>query len=91
MRPAGNSHIIDCAAWRYWRSSRMRGSAFAARRIIDRQNHDRAGMPDDIAAGAHASRLFHFIGGDAEHRPLVTDAGREDASSALISFLPISP
>ncbi len=36
-------------------------------------------MPYDIAAGAHASRLFHFISGDAEHRALETDAGREDA------------
>src|ERR1035437_8621551 len=30
MRPAGNSHIMDCAAWRYWRSRRMRGSALRA-------------------------------------------------------------
>jgi len=56
---------------------------FAARfcPIIDRQNNDRAGMPYDIAAGAYPSRLFHFIRRDAEHRPLETDAGREDASS----------
>src|SRR5208282_3833449 len=30
MRPAGSSHIMDCAAWRYWRSRRMRGSALRA-------------------------------------------------------------
>ena len=48
-------------------------------------------MPDHIAAGAHASRLLHFIRGDAEHRALETDAGREDAGLALISFLLISP
>jgi hypothetical protein len=46
---------------------------------IDSQNNDGAGMPYDIAAGAHPSRLFHFIRGDAEHRAPVTDAGREDA------------
>jgi hypothetical protein len=47
--------------------------------IIDGQNNDGARMPDDIAAGAHAPRLFHFIRGDAEYRAPVTDPGREDA------------
>jgi hypothetical protein len=48
--------------------------------VIDGQNNDGPGMPDDIAAGAHAPRLFHFIGGDAEHRTPVTDPRRENAS-----------
>ena len=46
---------------------------------VDGQNNDGAGMPYDIAAGTHAPRFFHFIRGDAEHRALVTDPGREDA------------
>ena len=46
--------------------------------IVDGQNNNGAGMPDNIAAGAHAPRLFHFIGGDAEHRTPVTDTGSED-------------
>ena len=36
-------------------------------------------MSYDIAASAHASGLFHFIGRDAEHRAPITDAGRENA------------
>ena len=47
--------------------------------IIDGENNDGSGMPYDIATSTHASRFFHFIGGDAEYRAPVTDSGREDA------------
>jgi len=48
-------------------------------RSVDCQNHDRAGMADDVAPGPNAARLFHFVGSDAEHGSPVAGAGRENS------------
>src|SRR6202047_1771916 len=62
--------------------------SFAARfrQIINRQNNDGASMADDIAPGAHTSRLFHLIDRDAEHWTLITDAGRQNAGFLCLRF-----
>ena len=36
-------------------------------RVVDRQNDDGTGVPDDIAAGAKSARLFDLVGRDAEN------------------------
>jgi hypothetical protein len=59
---------------------RSYAAAMVGRFVVDRQNHDRTRMPDDIAPRTHASGLFHFIRGYAEYRASVADARRQNAS-----------
>jgi hypothetical protein len=44
-------------------------------------------MTHNIAASPHAARFFDFIGGNAEHRALVTDTRREELL-ARADFVP---
>ena len=48
--------------------------------LVDGQNDDRAGVPDNITAGANATGFGHEIGGHTKNGAAVRNAGREDTS-----------